>query len=398
LPVTGVRPENEHQARLVRLLRDVGQLSRAALGEAVELSRSKLAVEIDRLIELALLEPAGLAASRGGRRSSIVGVRADIRFLAIDVGGGSMTVAVADGQLEILWRGSAPVGARHGPAAVLAKALDLICEAHSADMLPRLLGVGVALPGPVDHASGTLRSSPALPGWHLYPIRDKIAAEMGCPVAIENGVNLMALGESHAGVAKSVSDYLFLKIGASIGCAIVTGGEIYRGANGSAGNIGHMRVADSGPTCSCGNIGCLEAFVSGYALARDGVLAAESGQSPPLAARLAQAGTVTARDVADAAATGDLVAHGLIREAAHRIGEALVGMVSFVNPGLVVIGGGVASIGHSLLAEVRSIVYRRSAPQSTGNMPILLAELGDEAGLVGAVRLISDEIFAPLPT
>jgi predicted NBD/HSP70 family sugar kinase len=169
---------------------------------------------------------------------------------------------------------------------------------------------------------------------------------------------------------------------------------VYRGVSGCAGDIGHIRVDDSGPICMCGNTGCLEAFFGGAALARDALAAARSERSEELARRLADAGRLTAVDVADAAAAGDPVAVGMIRDGGRRVGQVLAGLVSFFNPGLVVIGGGVAGIGHILLAEIRGVVYRQSLPLATGNMPIVLSELGGEAGVIGAARLISDHVFA----
>jgi predicted NBD/HSP70 family sugar kinase len=213
-------------------------------------------------------------------------------------------------------------------------------------------------------------------------------------VLVDNDVNIMALGEKHAGIARSVDDFLFVKIGTGIGCGIVVGGEVYRGVSGSAGDIGHIRVDDAGPMCLCGNTGCLEAFFGGSALARDALAAARSDRSPELAGLLERNGALTAADVAAAAAAGDPVSVGMIRDGGRRVGQVLAGLVSFVNPGLIVIGGGVAGIGHSLLAEIRGVVYRRSLPLATGNMPIVLSELGGEAGVVGAARLISDRVYA----
>jgi predicted NBD/HSP70 family sugar kinase len=174
----------------------------------------------------------------------------------------------------------------------------------------------------------------------------------------------------------------------------VVGGEVYRGVSGSAGDIGHIRVDDSGPLCTCGNTGCLEAFFGGTALARDALAAARSDRSPELAALLEHGGALGAADVAAAAAAGDPVSVSMIRDGGRRVGQVLAGLVSFFNPGLVVIGGGVAGIGHALLAEIRGVVYRRSLPLATGNMPIVLSELGGEAGVVGAARLISDRVYA----
>jgi predicted NBD/HSP70 family sugar kinase len=154
-------------------------------------------------------------------------------------------------------------------------------------------------------------------------------------------------------------------------------------------------VEPEGRDCPCGNKGCLEAHFSGAALARDAEEAARSGRSPELAARLETAGSLTAIDVSAAAAAGDATALDLIREGGKRVGQVIAGLVSFFNPGLVVIGGGVTGTGHTLLASIRTQVYRQSLPLATGNLPIVLGELGQTAGVTGAARLISDHLFSP---
>ncbi|MBA9007445.1 MULTISPECIES: ROK family transcriptional regulator [Thermomonospora] len=389
------RPENRHQARLLRLLRDEGPRSRAELGDVVRLSRSKLATELDRLVELRLVEPAGLAASRGGRRSSVVRLSPRLRFVAFDIGATSIDVAVTNGELEILGHVSEPCDVRLGATAVLDRALDLLGKLRDEGLLPEVHGAGIGVPGPVSFREGVPVVPPIMPGWDRFPVRDVIAQELGCPVLVDNDVNIMALGELHGGVARSVGDFLLVKIGTGIGCGIVVDGAIYRGVSGGAGDIGHIRVDDDGPLCACGNTGCLEAYFGGAALARDALAAARAGRSAFLAQRLAETGTVTAADVADAAAAGDPVAVGMIRTGGRRVGQVLAGLVSFFNPGLIIIAGGVARLGHALLAEVRSVVYRRSPPLATGNLPIVLSELGETAGVIGATRLISDHVFSP---
>ncbi|MCW2865146.1 MAG: hypothetical protein JWP48_6854 [Actinoallomurus sp.] len=388
------RPENVHQAQLLRLLRDDGPRSRAELGDVVRLSRSKLAVEIDRLVELGLVEPAGLAASRGGRRSSIVRLSSRLRVVGIDIGATSIDVAVTNGELEILGHVSMPCNVRQGPDVVLEKALELLGKLRGEGLVEDVHGAGIGVPGPVSFREGMPVVPPIMPGWDRFPVREVISQRLGCPVLVDNDVNIMALGEVHAGLARSVDDFLLVKIGTGVGCGIVVGGAVYRGMSGSAGDIGHIRVDEDGPTCVCGNVGCLEAYFSGAALARDATAAARSGRSAFLAERLEQAGELTAVDVAAAVAAGDTAAVRLVREGGRRVGQVLAGLISFFNPGLVVIAGGVAGLGHMLLAEIRSVVYRRSPPLATGNLPIVLSELEDTAGVIGATRLISDHMFA----
>ena len=211
---------------------------------------------------------------------------------------------------------------------------------------------------------------------------------------LDNDVNVMALGEQHNGVARSASDFLFVKIGTGVGCGIVVQRHLYRGADGCAGDIGHIRMDPHGPVCACGNHGCLEAFFGGAALARDATAAARSGRSDVFAELLEAHGELSAEHVGMAVAQGDAVALQLVREGGQRVGSVLASLVSFFNPGLIVIGGGVAGLGHALLAEIRSVIYRQSLPLATGNMPVVLSELGGDAGVIGAARLISDAVYA----
>jgi glucokinase-like ROK family protein len=279
---------------------------------------------------------------------------------------------------------------------VLAAALEEVRAVLAEVGVDRPLGAGVGVPGPVDFHRGVSVSPPIMPGWDGYPVRDAVARELGCAVVLDNDVNVLAVGEQHAGVARAARDFLYVKIGTGIGCGIVVDGELYRGVDGCAGDIGHIRVDDFGPTCACGNTGCLEAFAGGAALARDALSMARSGRSPVLAEILERNGEVTAADIGLAVSRGDAQAVQLIRDSGHRIGQVLASLVSFFNPGLIVIGGRVTGLGHALLAEIRGVTYRRSLPLATGNLPIVLSELGDEGGVVGAARLISSSIYAPL--
>ncbi|MEV7084912.1 ROK family transcriptional regulator [Streptomyces sp. NPDC093085] len=390
------RPANAHQARLLRLLRDGGPNSRAQLGDQVDLSRSKLAVEVDRLLETGLVVADGLAASRGGRRSHNIRLAPAMRFLGVDIGATSIDVAVTNAELEVLGHLNHPMDVREGPVAVFEQALVMANKLKDSGLAEEFDGAGIGVPGPVRFPEGVPVAPPIMPGWDGFPVREALSQELGCPVMVDNDVNLMAMGEQHAGVARSVGDFLCVKIGTGIGCGIVVGGDVYRGTTGSAGDIGHIQVEPEGRACPCGNKGCLEAYFSGAALARDADEAARDGRSPELATRLAESGgPLTAVDVAAAAAAGDPAALELIRAGGNRVGHVIASLVSFFNPGLVVIGGGVTGLGHTLLASVRTQVYRQSLPLATGNLPIVLGELGPTAGVTGAARLISDHLFSP---
>ena len=388
------RAETPIQARLLAQLRDEGPLSKAQLADHLEVSRTTVGVEVQRLTEIGLAREIGPAASRGGRRSTLVDLAPDIRFVGISIGATGISVGVTDGRLTVLATTTRPCDIRSGPEVVLATALEMARELLTAAGVDRPNGAGVGVPGPVDFHRGVSVSPPIMPGWAGYPVRDAVSRGLGCPVVLDNDVNVLAVGEQHAGVARNARDFLYVKIGTGIGCGIVVDGELYRGVDGCAGDIGHIRVDDFGPTCACGNTGCLEAFAGGSALARDATAAARAGRSEILAALLAERGELTAADLGVAIAQGDATSVQLIRDSGRRVGQVLASLVSFFNPGLIVIGGGVAALGHTLLAEVRGVTYRRSLPLATGSLPIVLSELGDDGGVIGAVRLISEAVYS----
>jgi glucokinase-like ROK family protein len=387
------RPDSIGQGRVLRLLRDEGSRSRAELAELAGLSRSRLEAELTRLMQVGLVQEAGKAASRGGRRSTLVELSPFLHFGGVDLGATSLRVAVMTAELEIKAQVAEPVDLRRGPEPVLGRATEMI-EKLARDQGVQLAGIGVGVPGPVRFREGMPVSPPIMPGWNEYPVRDIVARRFGCPVLVDNDVNVMAGGEHWGGVAKSVDNYLFVKIGTGIGCGILIRGEVYRGIDGCAGDIGHINVDPDGPVCACGNSGCLEATFGGAALVRDALAAARSGTSEALAERLARKHAITAEDVGQCAAEGDPVAIGLIRYGGRRVGLVLAGLVSFFNPSMIVIGGGLAGLGHLLLAEIRGVVYRRSLPLATGNLPIVLSELGTSAGVIGAAAMISDHVFS----
>jgi glucokinase-like ROK family protein len=375
---------------LLRRLRDSGALSRAELASFLEVPRARLMSELDSLLAAGLVCEAGPAASRGGRRSTLVELNHDLRFAAVDLGARSIDVEITDGRLEPIVAHSEPADIRSGPKVILHRVSEILAKFKAEGAYDRLQAIGIGVPGPVSFRDGVPVSPPIMPGWDRYPVREVLSREHSCPVVVDNDVNIMAIGERYGGVAHTADNLLFVKIGTGIGCGIYLGGQVYRGTDGCAGDIGHIQVDDDGPVCSCGNIGCLEAFFGGAALARDALAAARSGQSPALAERLAAGGTLAAPDVAAGAAEGDVACNQLIREGGRRVGMVLTGLVSFVNPSMIVIGGGLAGLGHLLLAEIRSVVYRRSLPLATGNLPIVMSELGSRAGVVGAAVLASD--------
>jgi glucokinase len=312
---------------------------------------------------------------------------ADRYYVGIDVGGTSMRVAVASASGEILAHAKAPTQAEAGPVEVFRRLAVLVDHARSsvgASQGPAAAW-GVAFPGPIDHQTWVLTTPPNLRGWHNVPVRDLLAPLAGTTVMIGNDAQLAALGEHAVGAGKGVSELVYMTISTGIGGGLISKNRLLLGTDGSAGEVGHMVIDRRGPLCNCGNYGCLEALASGTAIGRTASQRLARGESSVLAA-LPQ--PVAAKDVIDAARKNDTLAREVLQEAAEILGAGCVSVVNLLNPQVIVLGGGVSlHAGKLLLAPVRRMVAARALELPRKAVRVELAELGDDAGLYGAIAL-----------
>jgi glucokinase-like ROK family protein len=395
-------PAEERLSGLVAVLEFVrthGSSTRPKVVHATGLSRAVVTQRVAELVDSGLLVEGGLGQSTGGRAPRTVHFRADAGHLLVaDLGATSVDVAVADLSGSILARVAEPCDISLGPEAVLARVDELFgrCLAGAAERRSgELWGIGIGLPGPVEFESGRPIAPPIMPGWDRYAVRERLAS-YGVPVWVDNDVNVMALGELRAGVARGRDNVVFVKIGTGVGAGIIVSGRLHRGAQGCAGDVGHIQIDDDPASiCRCGNVGCLEAFAGGAALGRDATIAAREGRSGFLASMLADREHLTAADVAHAASHGDALSVELLTRAGRLVGRMLAGVVNFFNPSQVVIGGGVTGAGDLLLATIRETVYRRSLPLATRDLVVQRSTLGELAGVTGAAAMVADELFAP---
>jgi glucokinase-like ROK family protein len=398
---TLVAPADDRLAGLVTVLdyvRTHGAATRPNLVRATGLSRAVITQRVAELLDYGLLVEGELGPSTGGRAPRLLRFPANAGHLLVaDLGATSVDVALADLSGTILAHVQEPCDIAAGPEEVLARVEELFVRSLvSAE--PRavpLWGIGIGVPGPVEFDSGRPVAPPIMPGWDRYAVRERFA-KYNVPVWVDNDVNIMALGERRAGIARGHDNVVFIKIGTGIGAGIIMRGTLHRGTQGCAGDVGHMQVTDDrAVVCRCGNIGCLEALAGGGALARDAKAAARDGRSDFLAALLEEKGSIEARDVARGATHGDPTCVELVTNAGRLVGHMLASVVNFYNPSLIVIGGGVAGAGDLLLATIRETVYRRSLPLATRELVVKRSELGDHAGVVGAAVMVTDELFRP---
>ena len=309
--------------------------------------------------------------------------------LCVDIGATRVRVAMVSAGGHVSARRTIPTLAEAGPAAILPRIAALMREVMREAPGGTVAGIGIGAPGPLDPWHGIIYDPPNLPGWHALHLRDAWSDAFGLPVYLGNDANLAALGESRYGAGRHVTDMVYLTISTGVGGGIISGGRLFLGAKGLAGEIGHTAVEARGPRCNCGNVGCLEMLASGPAIARRGAAAARRGASPTLAEMAARAGSpVSAEMVVRAAREGDTVARGIVERAGFYIGVGVVSVAHLLNPSLIVIGGGVAiGAGDMLLDAVRDTLHRR-AMAAFLPLPVVPAALGDDAGLLGAAALV----------
>lgn len=359
--------------------------TRSDLARVTGLARSTISQRVDQLIESRLVSETDGGESTGGWPPRQLRLRtADNLVAGVDLGATHCRIALLDISGRTLATREDHLLIAEGPEAVLAHVdrtvRGLLDEAGRP--VPALKAIGMGVPGPVEFATGRPNNPPIMPGWNEYPIPEFFAERYPhAIVLVDNDVNVMALGE-HRSAFQNTGYLLFVKVGTGIGCGIIAQGRLHRGAQGSAGDIGHIRVSgheDAG--CRCGNSACLEAVAGGGALARrltELGFAAESGS-----------------DVVALVQGGNTQALRLVREAGRLIGEVLASLVNFFNPEVIVIGGVLARIHDHLLAGIRETVYRRSLPLATNHLAIVPTRTGADAAALGAGMLAIEHFLAP---
>ena len=365
------------------ILRDGQPRTRAQLAETTGLARSTITARVESLMRLGLVVPVGGGASTGGRPPSLLAFNPAARVVAgVDLGARHARAAVADLSGTVLAEERTDLDIAAGPDRVLGWATDavrtlLVAAGRRSD---DLAAIGMGLPGPVEHSSGRAINPPIMPGWDRYDVPGHVQRQLAVPVMVDNDVNIMALGERHAHL-RDVDDLVFVKVGTGIGAGIISGGRLQRGAQGTAGDVGHIRVSRAeGVWCRCGNEGCVEAIASGAAVA----------------AALREAGVDAADgdDVGRLTRAGDLRAIQAVRQAGRDLGEVLAMLVNLVNPSVVVIGGPMSTAAEHLLAGIREVVYRRSLPLATEQLQLVPSVAGERAGVLGAAALAIGQVLS----
>jgi glucokinase len=309
----------------------------------------------------------------------------DSRQLVLDLGGTKIASAILSDD-SIIARDYHLTCADKGVTQVISRmvlSLKHLLE-KTGLRLSQVESICIASAGIIDMERGVVTASPNLPGWHNVPLRDRIKESFGINTYLINDASAAALGEYTLGAGKNCSNLVYVTVGTGIGGGIIVNGELYLGACGSAGEVGHMTIKAGGPKCYCGNTGCLETFASGSAIAREARRLIGQGRASSITKMVGDIDSITAREVSLAAHQGDALAKNIVFRAANDLGTGIANLTNIFNPDTIIIGGGVSKMGELLFGPVRRQVSRRAFRLPADTVRIVPSKLGDDAGLIGA--------------
>ncbi|MFJ4125444.1 transcriptional regulator [Streptomyces sp. FT05W] len=365
--------------RVVRAVRMAGSLTQAEIARSTGLSAATVSNIVRELKDGGTVEVTPTSA--GGRRARSVSLSGDAGIvIGVDFGHTHLRVAIGNLAHQVLAEESEPLDVDASSAEGFGRAEQLVNRLiETTGISPeKVIGVGLGVPGPIDVESGTLGSTSILPGWTGINPSQELAGRLGVPVYVDNDANLGALGELVWGSGRGVKDLAYIKVASGVGAGLVIDGHIYRGPGGTAGEIGHITLDESGPVCRCGNRGCLETFTAArYVL--------------PLL-KPSHGSDLTMERMVQLAREGDPGCRRVIGDVGRHIGSGVANLCNLLNPSRVVLGGSLAEAGELVLAPIRDSVSRYAIPSAARQLSVLPGALGGRAEVLGALALVLSEM------
>jgi predicted NBD/HSP70 family sugar kinase len=372
-----------NRLRVIHALRDEGLISRAEIARRTGLSRSTVSSLVSELQADGLVverpEPAAARGDQGGRPPILLSFDASAGVaVGIDFDHHHVRVAVSDLSSRILAEREQQLDTDHLAHEGLDAAAELVEEVlgDAGVDAARVIGAGMCLPGPIHRPTGVVGSTAILPGWAGVAAADEMRNRLDLPILVDNDANLAALAEAAFGSGRDAKDLIYLMISSGIGAGLVLNGRLYRGAEGLAGELGHVLVDADGPVCRCGNRGCLETVAGTDALAD--LLRRSHGE-------------LDGRAIVRLAREGDLGCRRVIADAGRAIGKAAATLVNVLNPELLIVGGDLAEAGELLLDGLRESLTRSALPNAAEAARVVAGTLGDRAEVLGAIALVLSE-------
>lgn len=374
----------QHSRLLLNLLWTEREISRADLSRRTGLSRSTISAIVNDLLETGLVRESHSGVSTGGRRPIMLEFQDEASFIVgLELGATHISCVLTDLRCKVRACWSASVPGREQPVVALEKmvtAVRSVLDAGSVD-LSQVLGIGVAVPSPVDSNRPGELLPLLVPKWQGYNIETHLEAAFSRPVFVDNDANLGALAELWWTAGPAVRNLAYIKVATGIGAGLIIGGRVFRGSSGIAGEIGHTAIDASGARCECGLNGCLTTFIgTNFLLQSAADYARSSGSSRPVPKSL--------DELVDAALAGEPIAAELIRYTGQRLGIGVANMLNLLNPDTVVLGGGITRAGDLLVDAVRKTVGQMSLAESISHADIRVTALDEWGIAVGAATLV----------
>ncbi|MFI2737577.1 ROK family protein [Streptomyces sp. NPDC018711] len=365
--------------RVVRAVRMAGSLTQAEIARTTGLSAATVSNIVRELKDGGTVEVTPTSA--GGRRARSVSLSGDAGIvIGVDFGHTHLRVAIGNLAHQVLAEEAEPLDVDASSAEGFDRAEQLVKRLIRATGIgpDKVIGVGLGVPGPIDVSSGTLGSTSILPGWSGISPADELSGRLGVPVHVDNDANLGALGELVWGSGRGVKDLAYIKVASGVGAGLVIDGRVYRGPGGTAGEIGHITLDESGPVCRCGNRGCLETFTA----ARYVLPLLQPSHGPDL----------TMERVVQLAREGDPGCRRVIADVGRHIGSGIANLCNLLNPSRVVLGGDIAEAGELVLGPIRDSVSRYAIPSAARQLSLAQGALGGRAEVLGALALVLSEM------
>ncbi|MEU3398121.1 ROK family transcriptional regulator [Streptomyces filamentosus] len=365
--------------RVVRAVRMAGSLTQAEIARSTGLSAATVSNIVRELKDGGTVDVTPTSA--GGRRARSVSLSGDAGIvIGVDFGHTHLRVAVGNLAHQVLAEEAEPLDVDASAAEGFDRAERLVNRLIETTGIGRdkVIGVGLGVPGPIDVSSGTLGSTSILPGWSGINPAEELSARLGVPVHVDNDANLGALGELVWGSGRGVRDLAYIKVASGVGAGLVIDGRVYRGPGGTAGEIGHITLDESGPVCRCGNRGCLETFTA----ARYVLPLLWPSHGPDL----------TLERVVQLAREGDPGCRRVIADVGRHIGSGVANLCNLLNPSRVVLGGDLAEAGELVLSPIRDSVGRYAIPSAARQLSLVQGALGGRAEVLGALALVLSEM------
>lgn len=377
----------ERNLRLVlNMVRAERAISRMDIARDTQLSRATITNLINELLPTGIITETGTVLSGVGRRPILLEFDYSARaLLGVDIGATHLTVVAVNLEGHVLAIRREAINTLNQPDATIARIVTRLNEVihESGYSKSKILGIGVSVSGPLEGDNLDRLSSVILPSWSGVDLRMEIANAMVLPVYLDNDANLGALAELWWGHGRSVENLAYIKVATGVGCGLILRGDIFRGAGGTAGEIGHTCMDTNGPLCRCGLRGCLEAMTGAQA-----IIAAVREQYNHHLPPALNHHPLTVSHIVQAAQAGDPVAVDVIMTVGRYLGIAMTNLINLVNPELIVLGGDLMQSGNLIMGELRRTVRERAFAKSNAEVTITTSRLGDDAIAIGAATLV----------